>query len=273
MTSRSAFMKRIPACKPPCSSKAIMPPNWRIWRWASACWAKLAGRVVHHRGGGVFFDEFGHGLGAAAVAIHAQGQVLRPRMTKAASCADITAPVMSFQAVQAHLLGQPASANTAQPAVRSPWPLRYLVMECTNTSAPSNRAAAGACSRCVHHHRAPPWGHGADGGDVHQAHVGAGRRPKYTTLVCGPMASATACGLVMSTWRTHAKAGHAVGQEGKRAAVQGQGQPDFITGCNSDQSVAVMAPMPEPNTTAPAPCSRLVRRDSSKARRGVGNAA
>ena len=40
-------------------------------------------------------------------------------------------------------------------------------------------------------------------------------------------------------------------------------------GSSMDHKVAEMAPMPEPNTTAPAPCSRLVRRDSSRASVGL----
>ena len=40
-------------------------------------------------------------------------------------------------------------------------------------------------------------------------------------------------------------------------------------GSSMDHKVAVMAPMPEPNTTAAAPCSRLARRPSSRASVGL----
>ena len=146
----------------------------------------------------------------------------RSMNTRWASSAEITAPVMSLTPTVRKRSTSSRLASAA-PAVRSPWPPRYFVAECTTTSAPSSigrcsqgvaqvlstisRASTGRAISASAATSTARW-FGFDG-------VSVTRR-----RVRGPTAAAVRARSVMSTKRAHGEASELVGEQRERAAVE-----------------------------------------------------
>ena len=164
---------------PPRSSKTIMPPARRIWRHARHTMPRAAceARVVHDRDRRMRGEQRGDRLGVVAVALHAQGGVLMPRSTGAASCGEGRRRSCRFQALRRMRSATPASAHgdaRGHVAVA----VGVLVAGARRRARRVRAAAAGrACGRCCRR-RAGRRGGGRlrRRGAGRRAHVRVGRR-------------------------------------------------------------------------------------------------